>query len=408
MSKKENAYNARMLAAQEQCRELTGPSRRQSAAEHYHRARQEAIASEVGLQRRMSEVAAFHKVNESLFRNVDSFTPDFGSPHMEEQEDKPTTPTPPEALAEFMRAAKAGSWDQVVGQDEALGELKDAIEGAMTNPELYAHYNRSVPKGAALYGPPGCGKTMFAKAVAGKLAELAKEDEVPYLFVTAGSVQSKFVGETEKTINALFKFAREYKQFAGVPLLIFIDEAETLLPNRKSRRRATYSYEDSQVASFLTAMDGVDECGAFVLLATNRMEELDQAVLRDGRCEFKVEIKMPDRAAIHEIIRRGLKRLPINGLDPALLARRAVQAMYEDDKVLGGPMKFHHILSGAMAASIPDRAARVAFARDKADNTITGITPNDMADAVEVLWNENKGLDHTYSVEQFMKGQENG
>src|SRR5690606_17531596 len=160
------------------------------------------------------------------------------------------------------------------------------------------------PKGAMLSGPPGCGKTMFAKAAAAEMKRLYGE-EVEFISISGSSLQSMFIGETEARISAIFTFAREYRAYRGHPLLVFMDEADVLLPDRTGRVRRVASWEESQVATFLAEMDGMQESGAFVLLATNRPEVIDQAVLRDGRCDFKIVVKRPTRDALQIILEKN-------------------------------------------------------------------------------------------------------
>jgi SpoVK/Ycf46/Vps4 family AAA+-type ATPase len=276
-----------------------------------------------------------------------------------------------------------------------------------------------MPKGALLSGPPGCGKTMFARAAASEMKKMYGED-VEFISISGGDLQSPYVGVTEGHIKAIFDFAKLYKAKHGHPLLVFMDEAEVLLPDRTGRIRRVYPHEESQVATFLAEMDGMHESGAFVMLATNRPEVIDQAVLRDGRCEFKIVIKRPTPEAVEQILINNFQGVLCaeNSINDLVFA--AVEGLHDPHKVI---MEAHmlianfklekvedvhqrhflleHIVSGAMAASIPKRAIRYAFARDKETGIPLGVTTMDVINAVNDLFEENKNLDHSFALEEF-------
>lgn len=322
-------------------------------------------------------------------------------------------------VEEYLCKVPVQTFDDIIGNESELAQLKDAIRAPVEHKELYEKYGMKMPKGALLSGPPGCGKTMFARAAASEMAKLYGEDEFEFLSLAGSELQSGYVGETEKTIMALFNFAREYKAYHGYPLLIFMDECEVILPDRTGRVRRLAPWEESQVATFIAQLDGMEECGAFLLMATNRPEVIDQAVLRDGRCDFKITIKRPTTEAIEVIIRKNFEHCFIK--DPIEdLVFAAVEGLFDPHKVLvefralGYDLAEHqvknlnqkhfcleHIVSGAMAASIPSRATRHAFARDKAAGTVEGIVTADVIAAVNDLYNENKQLEHSFAFEEF-------
>lgn len=336
---------------------------------------------------------------------------------------------PPQAYNEAREAVEGWvlqtpeqSFDDIVGNEEALAQLKDAIRAPVEHKALYEAYGMKMPKGALLSGPPGCGKTMFARAAASEMKRLYGEG-VEFVSISGSELQSMFVGETEQRIKAIFTYAREYKAFRGHPLLVFMDEAEVLLPDRTGRVRRLASWEESQVATFLAEMDGIQESGAFVLLATNRPEVIDQAVLRDGRCDFKIAVKRPTMAALEIILRKVFAgALVQDGVTDDELAFAAMESFRDPHKVIleanaigidlehmkmvevgNKHFLFEHILSGAMAASIPARAKRYAFARDKADGVARGVTVDDVIRAVTDLFEENRGLDHSFALEEFRR-----
>ena len=195
-----------------------------------------------------------------------------------------------EAVEDFIYPVSSSiDWSDVIGNDEAKQALLEAVEARVRNADLYSFYGMAAPRGCLLWGPPGCGKTMFAKAAASALAKLHGNDS-EMLLVNGTSLQSMWVGETEKKIRAFFEFARAYRAKHGRSLVIFIDEADAILP---SRNGSVARFEISNVSTFLAEMDGLKENAAYVILATNRPEAIDEAILRDGRVSHKVKVERP-------------------------------------------------------------------------------------------------------------------
>lgn len=325
-------------------------------------------------------------------------------------------------VEQYICEAPETAFDDIVGNEEALGLLRDAIEAPVKHKELYEAYGMKMPKGALLSGPPGCGKTMFAKAAAAEMKRLYGS-KAEFISVSGAELQSPYVGETEAKIKAMFDFAREYLKHHGHPLLIFMDEAEVLLPDRTGRVRRVAPWEESQVATFLAEMDGMKDSGAFVLLATNRPEVIDQAVLRDGRCDFKIVVKRPNRLALETILRNNFQGILLgdkSSVDSLVFA--AVESFLDPHKVIveahvlglnstSGELRdmkarafcLEHIVSGAMAASVPTRAKRHAFSRDKASGEISGVCEADVMRAVNDLFEENRNLEHEFALDEFKK-----
>jgi proteasome-associated ATPase len=311
-----------------------------------------------------------------------------------------------------------GSFDHIYGNEDALSSLTGLIRAPVEHAELYKAYGMSLPKGVLLYGPPGCGKTMFARAAAAEMHEIYGEKlTVEFMLISGAELQSPYVGMTERKIKEIFTFARAYKAFKKHPLLIFIDEADAILPDRNTSRN---SWEKTQVATFLAEMDGVIESGAFVMLATNRPDAIDQAVLRDGRCDMKICIKRPNMDAVEHIVRKNFEGVPLHGgsIDDMVFA--AVESFFDphkiimeghafvanpQDKTVANVLNKHftleNIVSGAMAASVPSRAKIRAFQRDKLSGTLTGVTTDDVIGAVKDIFDENKGLSHSFAEMEF-------
>lgn len=317
------------------------------------------------------------------------------------------------------------AWDDVVGNDEAKRALVDAIEEPCRNPEIYAFYGMTPPKGVLLYGPPGCGKTMFAKAAAAAVSRI-HGTTAEVIVINGPDIQSPYVGVTEETIRDIFAYANEYKRYYGHPLTVFIDEADAILPDRTGKVRRVASYEEANVASFLAEMDGLKENGAFVILATNRPETIDEALLRDGRCDRKIKVERPNKAAVEQILRKAFYAVPLkHDLEDIVLA--GVESFYNPHNILkdthvilgmfdaqGTPefkditLNFclEHIVSGAMVAGVPRRAKALAFQRDVASGTMTGITTDDVIGAVREIFQENKSLEHSYALKEFMGSEQ--
>jgi SpoVK/Ycf46/Vps4 family AAA+-type ATPase len=326
------------------------------------------------------------------------------------------------AVEKWISASPEQAFDDIVGNSEALQLLRDAIEAPIKHKKLYQAYGMRMPKGALLCGPPGCGKTMFARAAASEMKKLyGKSTE--FISISGSEIQSPWVGVTEGHIKAMFTFAREYKAYHGHPLLIFMDEADVLLPDRTGRVRRVAPWEEMQVATFLAEMDGMHESGAFVLLATNRPEVIDQAVLRDGRCDFKITVKRPSTEAIQVILEKNFKGVLLGTDKLEDLVFAAVEAFNDPHKIIkeasaiavrlsqekgvevknlkGKHFLLEHIVSGAMAASIPERAKRHAFARDKESGKPLGVLTADVLKAVNDVFAENKDLDHQFAMQEF-------
>lgn len=338
------------------------------------------------------------------------------------------------AVKDWIIEAPAQHFSDIIGNEEALSLIRDAIRAPIDEADLYAAYGLSMPKGALLYGPPGCGKTMFARAAAHEMQQLYGTKEM--ISLGGADLQSKYVGETEKRISSIFAYARAYKQRHGHPLLVFIDEAEVLFPDRTGRTRPVAPWEQSQVATFLAEMDGIQASGAFVLLATNRPEAIDSAVLRDGRCDFKIEVKRPTQEAIEAILTKTFAGI-FTQVEESSLVFAALEAFYAPHRVIldlndlvssmedwfaarGIQINDEHslaklrilrrqrftfdmIVSGAMAASVATRAKRIAFSRDRKNATRLGVTIDDVLAAVGGIFDENKKLDHSYAMKEFLE-----
>jgi len=199
-------------------------------------------------------------------------------------------------------------------------------------------------------GPPGCGKTMLARAVATSVGA----DQGGFLTIKGPEVLDPYVGVTEQTIRAIFQQAREYKATHNREAVIFVDEAESLL----AKRGAWGNYMGQTVVpTFLTEMDGLEESCALVVLATNRADQLDPAVIRDGRIDHKIDVARPTVEEAADIFAIYLASLPVqSAVGRGMLAEQAADVLYSVHNK-------HLPHSGAMIAGIVEKAASFAIHR---------------------------------------------
>jgi len=204
----------------------------------------------------------------------------------------------PSALREVLIIQPSETWDDIGGLREAIQQLREVIEWPLKYPELYTHLNSRPPNGILLFGPPGSGKTLLAKA-------LAHETEINFISVKGPEFLSKWVGESEKAVRETFRKAR-----AAAPCIIFFDEIDAIAGVRG--RSASSQVTEQVVSQLLTEMDGLEGLKDVILLAaTNRPDMLDPALLRSGRFGRHVEIPMPDKEARVEIFKIHLRNKPV-------------------------------------------------------------------------------------------------
>jgi len=225
----------------------------------------------------------------------------------------------PSAIREFFVEVPDVKWDDVGGLGDIKEELKEAIEWPLKHFDIFKKANTNPPKGILLYGAPGTGKTLLAKAV-------ANESGVNFISVKGPSLISKYVGESERGIREVFKKAKQ-----ASPTILFFDEIDSLVPKRGS------GGSDSQVterviSQFLTEMDGIEELkGVVVLAATNRIDLIDPALLRSGRFDLLLELPEPDEAARLNIFKIHTKDKPLDeDVDLKELARRTENKVGSD------------------------------------------------------------------------------
>lgn len=292
------------------------------------------------------------------------------------------------------------TFDDIGGLDRQIERIRDAVEMPFLHRDLYEHYGLRPPQGVLLYGPPGNGKTLIAKAIAHSLSQgfddSGRAGVAPgvFLSVKGPEILSKYVGEAERIMRLVFARARE-RAAQGVPVIVFIDEMDSLLRTRGSG--VSSDVETTLVPQFLSELDGIEALHNVVVIgASNRVDMIDPAVLRPGRLDVKVRIDRPDRSAAADILSRYITvDLPIaqgetvEGLIDAVVDdvyekshRRHICAVYNSEGVRHDVF-LTELASGAMLRSIVDRAKMSALKRSLGQDEAAALTKRDLLEAVQ-------------------------
>jgi proteasome-associated ATPase len=320
-------------------------------------------------------------------------------------------------------------YEDIGGLTTQIETIRDAVELPYIYADYYREHKLAPPKGVLLYGPPGCGKTMIAKAVANNLAQKVSEkrgEKIKGFFmnIKGPELLNKYVGETERKIREIFQKAKE-KAAEDVPVVVFFDEMDALFRTRGSG--ISSDVETTIVPQLLAEIDGVEGLkNVIVIGASNRQDLIDPAILRPGRLDVKIKVDRPDRRAAADILAKYLTSdVPIHERElvppagdglPAAIARlieAAVEDMYrlsDENRFLevtyaNGDKEvlyFKDFASGAMMESVVRRAKKLALKRYIASGE-KGIMLEDLLSAVREEFKENEDLPNTTNPDDWAK-----
>nr|WP_306418489.1 proteasome ATPase [Arthrobacter glacialis] len=321
------------------------------------------------------------------------------------------------------------SYSDIGGLASQIEQIRDAVELPFLHPDLYREHGLKPPKGILLYGPPGCGKTLIAKAVANSLAKRAaersgvKDQKSYFLNIKGPELLDKYVGETERQIRLIFSRARE-KASDGSAVVVFFDEMDSLFRTRGTG--VSSDVETTIVPQLLSEIDGVERLDNVIVIgASNREDMIDPAILRPGRLDVKVKIQRPDVEAAADIFAKYVTTaLPFHADDVAAnngslqetvdaMIQRTVEAMYATDKsneylevtYANGDTEmlyFKDFNSGAVIQNVVDRAKKYAI-KDLLTHAEKGIRIEHMLRAVVDEFREHEDMPNTTNPDDWAR-----
>jgi proteasome-associated ATPase len=320
-------------------------------------------------------------------------------------------------------------YEDIGGLTSQIEQIRDAVELPYLHGDLFRSYQLRAPKGVLLYGPPGCGKTLIAKAVANSLAKKVAEvtgrpeGKSYFLNIKGPELLNKYVGETERHIRLVFQRARE-KASEGTPVIVFFDEMDSLFRTRGSG--VSSDVENTIVPQLLSEIDGVESLeNVIVIGASNREDMIDPAILRPGRLDVKIKIERPDAEACRDIFTKYLTAdLPIHHDDLAehggnagaaveAMIQAAVERMYSEsdenrflevtyangDKEI---LYFKDFNSGAMIQNIVDRAKKLAI-KEELETGTRGLRVGHLLTSCVEEFRENEDLPNTTNPDDWAR-----
>ena len=311
------------------------------------------------------------------------------------------------------------SYADIGGLDSQIEQIADAVELPFLYADLFAEHQLPAPKGILLYGPPGCGKTLIAKAVANSLAKKVAEKtggekgRSYFINIKGPELLNKYVGETERQIRLVFQRARE-KSEEGWPVIVFFDEMDSMFRTRGSG--ISSDMESTIVPQLLAEIDGVEGLrNVIVIGATNREDLIDPAILRPGRLDVKIKIERPSELAARQIFAQYLTdEIPIDpGASVPGMIEATAREMYRDDEAnqflevtyQNGDKEilyYKDFASGAMIENIVRRAKKLAIKRVIAGGA-RGVCQQDLLDSIKQEYKEHEDLPNTTNPDDWAK-----
>lgn len=311
------------------------------------------------------------------------------------------------------------SYGDIGGLAAQIEQIRDAVELPFLHRDRFANYRLTPPKGILLYGPPGCGKTMIAKAVARSLGEQLPGDDTGeegsgsiFINVKGPELLNKYVGESERQVRQIFERARQHAG-SGRPVIVFFDEMDSLFRTRGSG--ISSDVESTVVPQLLSEIDGVVGLDNVIVIgASNREDMIDPAILRAGRLDVKIKLERPDAEAARDILAKYLDdRVPLAGEPVPELIDAVVEDVYARDhhnrflevNYVGGGSEvlfFSDFASGAMLRNIVDRAKRFAI-KDELAGGRGGVSREGLLRAARDEFRENEDLPNTTNPDDWAR-----
>jgi proteasome-associated ATPase len=303
-------------------------------------------------------------------------------------------------------------WDDIGGCTEAKAELRKALELPYKNIEVFDFFKKKRIKGAILWGRPGMGKTLLGRACAGTIARVHKAESTAtgFIYIKGPEILSKWVGEPEAALRGVFDQSRLHFKRYGYPAVIFFDEGDALLTRRGTRTAA--GMEQTIIPQFCAEADGLEESGAFILIATNRMDILDPAVIRPGRIDRKFHVEPPTLETAMEIFNIHMRNVPVTESKDKLIDaanKKLFSLAYPLYKLetTKGPQIFTlgDLASGAMIAGLVERAISCAIDRNLNNIKLDGVSGVDFDNALTAIHREQFGLNHFDEIREFVESK---